>query len=105
MKTGHSVLALVACLLTMAFVSTASAVERNYWRHSGGHFENTVGNTWVEKIDYRTFRFLEVERTAQYVELYDRTRDCTVRLFGDRCMVKFPGMPRFEEYCGGRWGR
>jgi hypothetical protein len=46
-----------------------------------------------------------VECTAGYVELYDRSRDGTVRLYGDRCMVKFPGMPRFEEYYGGRWGR
>jgi hypothetical protein len=104
MKTRHSILAMAACLLTLAWVSTASAAERNYWKHSDGHFENTTGNNWVEKIKGNTNRFKEVERTERYIELYDAGRDCTVRLFNDRCMVKF-GNKKFEEYYNGRWGR
>jgi hypothetical protein len=104
MKIRQTVLAILTCVVTLAWVGTAAAAERDYWRHSRGHFENTVGNKWVEKIDDRTHRFMEVERTQKYVELYDASRDCTVRLYNDRCMVKKSGKPRFEEYWNGRWG-
>jgi hypothetical protein len=107
MKIRHSILALVACVVTLGLVGSAAAAERNYWKHSKGHFENTTGNTWVEKIDNRTHKFVEKERTERYIELYDSSRNCWVRLFNDRCLVKFPdkGDTKFEEYYQGRWGR
>src|SRR5437764_1467194 len=105
MKTRQSILAVLACLLTLAWVSTAAAAERNYWKHSKGHFENTSGNNWVEKIGGMTKRLVEVERTEKYIELYNTAEDATIRLFNDRCMVKLSDKKRFEEYYQGRWGK
>jgi hypothetical protein len=104
MKIRHSVLALLACVLTLAVVSTAMAQERNYWRHSRGHFENTTGNKWTEKIDKEVYHFVETERTAKRVEIYDKSRDVTVHLYEAACWVKLSGK-KWEKYYDGRWGK
>ena len=58
----------------MVCVATARE-ERNYWRHSKGHFENTKGNRWEEKIADATNYFVETDRTDHYVELYNKSTD------------------------------
>jgi hypothetical protein len=102
MMSRRSLLLAVACVVTAVIATPALAASRDYWRHSRGHFENTSGNKWVEKKEGDTFRFVETERTENYVELYDAGRDCTVRLFDNRCMVKFGKKP-FEKYYNGSW--
>ena len=99
-------LALAAVALVMVSFTAAHAENnRVSWRHSAGHFELVAGGKWVEQSPGGTFHFEEQKRGDDFVQLYDGSRDCHVRLYGDRCMVKFPGNPRFEEYYGGRWGR
>jgi hypothetical protein len=95
-----------ASLLVLACALPAPAADRSYWRQESGHFENTDRNRWVERApDGATYHFVEVERRQRYVELYDRSRDCTVRLFDDRYEVKAPwNNYRFENYGVGRWG-
>jgi hypothetical protein len=78
--------------------------ERLVWRHGQGHFENTRGNTWVEKSPDGTFYFVERRRYEAFVELYDGSRDCTVRLYPHRCLVRFGPGP-FEQYYTGYWER
>jgi hypothetical protein len=98
------------CVLALVFVpavalpALADYRERLVWRHSQGHFENTRGNTWVEKSPDGTFHFVERARREAFVELYDGSRDCTVRLFPNRCMVRF-GTGPFEWYYDGHWER
>jgi hypothetical protein len=98
----RSLLLVIACAAVAVIAAPALAAERDYWRHSDGHFENTAGNKWVEKIGGNTHRFVETERTDTYVELYDSGRDITVRLFNNRCMVKVGKKP-FEKYYSGGW--
>jgi hypothetical protein len=105
MKTRQTVLALLAGLLVLAWGSSASAGERNYWRHSQGHFENTDGNKWVEKkMGEGTYHFVETSRNDNFVQIYDKSQECTVRLYGDKCMVKH-GSGAFEKYYDGKWGK
>ena len=88
----------------VALPALADNRERLVWRHSQGHFENTRGNTWVEKSPDGTFHFVERVRHDAFVELYDGSRDCTVRLFGNRCLVRF-GTGPFLWYYDGHWER
>jgi hypothetical protein len=94
---------LLALALALAWALPVLAQEaRTYWRHSTGHFENTSGNRWIEKHNKDTYTFTETERTPRYVQLFDRSRDCTVRLLENRCLVRF-GNGKFENYYDGRW--
>jgi hypothetical protein len=88
----------------LALPALADNRARLVWRHGDGHFENIRGNTWVEKSPDGTFHFVERARYERFVELYDGSRDCTVRLFGDRCMVRF-GTGPFVRYYDGWWER
>jgi hypothetical protein len=86
------------------WVNVAKVSERNYWKHGKGHFENTTGNTWVEKIDDKTFRFVEVERTDKRIELYDKGRDYTIHLYATDCWGK-PGGEAWKKLYTGKWGK
>jgi hypothetical protein len=95
---------ILAIAITLIVSSSAFALDRFVWRHAGGHFENTVGNRWVEKSPDGTFYFNEVRRAPGFVELYDGSRDCYVRLTADHCYVKFGGGGYRRFYDGG-WER
>ncbi len=104
MKTLSRVASLMfACLIA----SPGMAGDRDYWRHAQGHFENVIdqGNVWIERGPSGQFQFVEVDRTLDYVLLYDQSRDCTVRLTIDSCWVKAPFTgDQFLRYYHGRWG-
>jgi hypothetical protein len=105
MKTLSRVAPLMfACLIA----SPAVAGDRDYWRHAQGHFENVIGpqgNVWIERGPGGQFQFVESDRTLDYVELYDQSRDCTVRLTANSCLVKAPFTGnQFVLYYHGRWG-
>jgi len=93
-----------ACVLTLVFAAPALAAERNYWRYHGGHFENTTGNRWEERAEDKTFHFVEVDRTERFVQLFDKDRDVTVRLYSDRQEDR-TGNGQFHELRKGGWGR
>jgi hypothetical protein len=92
------------CLLALARALPVLADDnRTYWQHSGGHFKDLGENKWGEvNADNRRFHFVARNRAPEYIELYDRKRDCTVLLFDDRCMVRF-GYGPFERYYDGQW--
>ena len=93
---------LVACLLVLVFAGLADAGERDYWRHSTGHFTNTKENKWTEKAPDGTHHFVETKRNKHYVELYDESRDITVRLFKTYSDAK-SGNGEFERLYEGQW--
>jgi hypothetical protein len=103
MNAGRTIRIAIALFVAFTFATAASAAERNYWHHKNGHFENTEKNHWEEKApDDNTYHFTEKERTQHYVELHDKSRDCWVRLYNDRCEVKF-GEGNFEKFYDGEW--
>ena len=51
----------------------------------GSRFERTGGNGWVEqRVDGTSARFVERSHSAEFVEMYDGSRDMLVRLYRDR---------------------
>jgi len=78
--------------------------DRLVWRHPAGHFENTEGNRWVElSLDGR-FVFQERFRGPSFIELYDGSRDCWVRLTSNACFVRFGAGP-YRLLYNGHWER
>ena len=63
------------------------------WRYTGpmpGWFAPAGNGRWVERNTKATFEFREVGRNRSFVELYDRSRDITVRLYDKICMIRTP---------------
>jgi Tfp pilus assembly protein PilF len=78
---------------------------RSYWRYGDGAFKYLGKYRWVERKDSGTsFRFIEKHRTDAYIELYDRGRDCWVRLHDTYFEVKAPfTRQRWSRYPDGKW--
>jgi hypothetical protein len=84
-------------------------LPRLRWAHSEGSFAHAGGSHWVERNDRGevTFRFREERRTADYVELFDSSRDLFVRLYGDRMLLRAPdlGYADWTLFYHGGWAR
>jgi WD40 repeat protein len=76
--------------------------DRSFWVHSRGSFTKIGGKDWEEKIDQITHQFLETERTEDYIELRHKTGDTRVRLYKDKCEVRYGNGPVRGVYQG-RW--
>jgi hypothetical protein len=76
------------------FFIAASAVkagvnkDRTVWAHDKGTFTKQTGKGWNEAD---SFHFLEKDRTQDYVELHDESRNVWVRLYDDRAEIKRNG--------------
>ena len=58
--------------------------DRTVWLHAGGSFEKQRGDRWLEfRANGDPIRWREVDRTRDFVELYDPNRDMYVRLHDD----------------------
>ncbi len=82
--------AMVSCLLVLVGqVSNADtikppsgiAAQRNGWFYSNGAFRKIKDNIWEEKNPNESFEYLELDRNEHYVELYDRSRKLSIRLY------------------------
>lgn len=77
--------------------------RRSLWKSRDGFFERLHEGHWIEKIPNGDAKLLsEAYRTGDYVELSGP--DTIVRLYEDRCMVRFPskGKP-FTKFYDGKW--
>jgi hypothetical protein len=95
---------ILAVGVSLLFSMPVLAGGRSDWRHDSGRFKNTCGLQWVENSPDGVFCFREVGRSDHRVELYDRSRDCTVLLTNSSCYVRFGG-GGFERYYYGHWWR
>lgn len=85
-----------------------SRVKRTVWAYSGGFFEHEGDGRWVEKNASATHRFTETRRTAGYVELFDGSRNYTVRLSDSAAYIKGGKVKKFSDFTQfqtGRWTR
>lgn len=79
------------------------------WQYSGavnGQFtpSRDQPGVWVEMNTQATYYFREVARDRNYVELYDRSRDITVRLYSNVCFIRGPGAGgQFRYLYDGHW--
>jgi hypothetical protein len=103
MSGRRSVGLAVACLLVLACAACARAQDRSYWRDEKGYFENTQGKEWVEERGNTKHHFVEKEQTDDYVELHDKNRDITVRLFNDHCTIRSGKKKNFDKAYDGEF--
>jgi hypothetical protein len=89
------------------FFTFPDSDRRRLRTHEGGYFIKGVGKDWFEKWDQGRkppLAFTEVSRTANYVELRGLGDNKLVRLYGERCDVKFANWNEFKEsYYIGKW--
>jgi hypothetical protein len=94
----------VSGMMTLAMLGLMSGLEnkaqaqdfRALWVYSGAINGSFVQNRsdpalWTEQNSDATFSFREVYRTSSYVELYDASRDLTVRLYSTVSFIRHPG--------------
>lgn len=77
--------------------------RRSLWKSQHGFFERLHEGHWIEKIPNGDAKlFAEAGRTAEYVELSGV--NTIVRLYEDRCEVRFPSENRpFRKFYDGAW--
>ena len=85
-----------------------SGVYRLTWEHAEGlcQFVDKGEENWVEvdkKAGTVSFRFKETRRNCDFVELLDRDRGLTVRLYKDALFIKGVAFEDFTKYYDGRW--
>jgi ketosteroid isomerase-like protein len=83
-----------------------SSGQHTYWGHTAGSFRKAGGKEWVEDVRGGHYTFVETGRNAaDYVELHDDSRNCTVRLHDTYCEVKGPWTNLlFKDAYDGEWG-
>ena len=79
---------------------------RAYWTHKKGAFEHKKGKLWEEVKDGKVVsKFVEEGRTKEYVEMHEKGRDVTLRLYSDRVESKGGGRrEKFKSLYDGKWG-
>src|SRR5262249_52422063 len=87
---------------------TPVAGKRTRWVHSDGEVVQTGKGAWEERQKAVTLKFVEKESTAEYVELYDKSRDYTVRLTDSAMLIKggkgkLPKFAEFTKLRDGKW--
>ena len=101
-------LPIVAVLMLTGMTASfahAAGPDRLVWSYEGGYFRDQDADGWVERNPSGEYHFKEVRRNREFIELYDCSRDCTVRLYKDAMFLKgFNGEhPDFIKFYCGRW--
>jgi hypothetical protein len=107
------VLALMVLGLTGQVVSAQEKDERRVWQRDDGgcRFVNKGKKNWVEedKDGKVAYRFIEVKRTDEYIDISDKTRGYTLRLTKEEMLIKGGNddvetkFEDFTKYYEGAW--
>jgi pathogenesis-related protein 1 len=86
-----------------AAVTSNPGANRTFWVSDSGSFQNTEGKTWIETS--KTFRvtWQEAARTNEFVELYDKDRQMSVRLQDQAALWRTPGQADWNPLTKGGW--
>lgn len=92
------------------FLATAGAVfaaDREKWVFADGFFVKLKGAKWAERNngepEKNAFKFVEVARTPEYVEIYDKSRDTSIRLRKTHSTIKQGADGKFNKLYDGMW--
>lgn len=79
---------------------------RIVWTYAGGRFEKD-GENWIERDTSGRiiYRFIEMQRGPEYVEIYDASRTLSLRMFSTHSIWRRDGMPDWANLYAGRWER
>lgn len=81
---------------------------RYLWTHRNGFVRYCGDKSWIESFrgpntTLGTYQFKEVERTNEYVELFDPSRNFWVRLTDHSLLLKQSENLPFEQFYEGQW--
>jgi hypothetical protein len=74
-----------------------------YGNRGEGDFAQLRNGMWIEVNDTGTFRYHEVGRTRDFVELYDADRNVCVRLYDRRLLSRGGDQDRWSPGYVGHW--
>ena len=85
--------------------------KRQIWEHRNGLVKDQGNEVWVEIDPHGAIlnKFLEVDRTSEFVQLYDPSRDYAARLHNTAMYIKGgkrPGLRKFDDWTkwlDGKW--
>lgn len=108
-RSGNN--AVVLCFLLLALLPTpldartptGLAARRTGWFYPRGAFRQVEDDRWVEKAPAGEFRYKEVARKDQYVELHDFDRHVSLRLYNDYVYAWNARQKRWYHLHNGRW--
>jgi hypothetical protein len=84
--------------------------QRTLWEHSRGSIERAELDSWIEHVQSNPplkFKFTEVKRDHDYIELHDPSRDCYVKITATQLFVmnKKDGQKSYSLFYSGEWKR
>lgn len=94
-----SILAAVICIIN----PVEADMKRLVWSYNGGFFLDQGNGNWIEKNPTGKYHFREADRNAEFIELYDGSRPCTVRLYEDAMYIKGGVYSDFTKLYDGEW--
>jgi hypothetical protein len=96
----------LATVLMVAIPTSVHAQARSTWVYEdngGGYFEADGGGAWTEVTATANFRFQEVERTRDYVQMHDASRKISVRIYASHLYIRYPGSGGWQFRYNGHW--
>jgi hypothetical protein len=99
-------LAALLALGALGTVASAQTVDRTRWEYDRGAIWRTL--TWTERSGKTSHTYFETRRNPVFVELFDPSRDYTVRLYGDKLLLRggkgaAKKFSKFTRLVGGAW--
>jgi hypothetical protein len=84
----------------------AQTAERTRWEYDGGSLWRTL--TWTEQSGKTSHTYFETRRNPVFVELFDPSRQYTVRLYADKLLLRggkgsAKTFRKFTRLSGGAW--
>jgi ankyrin repeat protein len=78
--------------------------QQTIWKHSTGSFRLQNDNVWIEYTMAKVaFSFVKhIDSNYDQTILYDKSRDCFIRLTRSECFVSFNRRP-YQKYYDGGW--
>ena len=104
---------IAAMVVLVGLLGTVRAAEPGeLWTYDGGWFALEADKNWYEMNEeaYRKkgkpWKFEEVRRTREFVELYDASRKVSLRLYANRVEARWDhdgAAAEWKELMKGRW--
>lgn len=92
-------------LLVLATQAFGFERGRVAWVYDTGYLvQDALSGGWIETCNsVECFYFKEQERNNDYVQLFDSTRNMSMRLYRDAMYLKGPGDTQYRSFKRGQW--
>jgi hypothetical protein len=99
---------LVGAFFAVSLVGPAAAADdpavgRVHWLYNQGSFTKQADGSWLQVRPGKKYRYREVEQTAKFIALYDKSRDAHVHLHAARLRKWSKTEEKWVAGVEGRW--